>query len=130
MIRLLCAVTVIVLVVTGVPHSRAQTPSVASSTQAMLDEAERLNERVKKLHKEGKYGEAIVLAEQALALREKALGPSRRDVAQSLNNLAVLYQEQGAYAKAEPLLVRALAITEKTFGPSHHLVATGLNNLA
>jgi hypothetical protein len=66
------------------------------------------------------------IAQRALAIREKAMGPEHPDVAQSLNNLAGLYQAQGQYAKAEPLHQRALAIREKVFGSEHPNVATCL----
>ena len=65
------------------------------------------------------YTEAITLAERALAIREKALGPDHPDVAMSFNNLAVLYKAQGRYADAEPLYKRNLAISEKGLGPNH-----------
>ena len=55
---------------------------------------------------------------QALALREKALGPDHPDVATSLNNLAGLYHAQGRYAKAEPLYQRALAIPRRPSAPT------------
>jgi tetratricopeptide (TPR) repeat protein len=61
----------------------------------------------------GGIAEAVPLAQRALAIREKALGPEHPDVATSLNNLAVLYQAQGRYADAELLCKRSLAILEK-----------------
>jgi len=131
MIRQVCMVAVIVVaVVAGSHHSVAQAPAVTASAQAPLEEAKQLNNLVEKLLEEGKYQEATPPAERALALREKALGPSHPDVAESLNSLAMLYRYQGLYAKAEPLFFRALAITEKALGPSHLWVAGGLNNLA
>ena len=78
----------------------------------------------------GRYADALPAFEQALALREQALGPDHPDVAMSLNNLAGLLDTQGAYAKAEPLFLRSLKISENAFGPEHPHVATGLNNLA
>ena len=97
---------------------------------AELQEAERLNQQVVQLYRQGKYNEAIPLAEKALAIREKVLGQEHPDVALSLNNLAMLYESQGNYTKAEPLLVRSLAIKEKVLGQKHPDVATSLNNLA
>ncbi|MGI2905139.1 tetratricopeptide repeat protein [Tolypothrix sp. VBCCA 56010] len=107
---------------------QSQPPSVQQSAE--LEEAKRLNQQVEQLYKEGKYTQAIPLAERALEITEKVLGKEHPDVAESLNNLAVLYQEQGSYQKAEPLFVRSLAIYEKIFGKEHRLVATSLNNLA
>jgi tetratricopeptide (TPR) repeat protein len=76
------------------------------------------------------YSQAAPLLRDALAMREKALGPEHPDTATSLNNLAVLLREQGDPAGARPLHERALAIREKALGPEHPDTATGLNNLA
>ncbi len=84
-----------------------------------LQEAEKLNQRAWELFQQGKYTEAIPLAEKALAIREKVLGLEHLDVATSLNNLAELYPVQGDYSKAEPLYVRSLAIREKALGGEH-----------
>ena len=96
---------------------------------AELQEAEKLNQQVEQLYQQGKYTEAIPLAEKALAIREKVLGGEHPDVATSLNNLALLYDSQGNYTKAEPLYTRALAILEKVLGKEHPDVALSLNNL-
>lgn len=103
-------------------------PVVAQSTA--VQEAERLNQQVIQLYNQGRYSEAIPLAERSLAIYEKALGANHPDVALSLNNLAGLYDSQGQYAKAEPLYQRSLAIYEKALGANHPDVATSLNNLA
>src|SRR5262249_33615433 len=50
---------------------------------------------------QGKYGEAEGLYRRALAIEEKALGPSHPDVASALNNLATVYRYQGKYGEAE-----------------------------
>ena len=100
-------------------------PSLAQSSPA-----DELTKRVNELLQAGRYAEAIPLAQQVLAMREKALGPDHPDVAGSLNNLAELYNEQGRYAEAEPLYKRALAIRERALGPDHPDVAQALNNLA
>jgi CHAT domain-containing protein/Tfp pilus assembly protein PilF len=130
MIRQLSILTLVTVLVGGVQPGHAQPGSAASTSQAVLDEANEFNKRIEKLYSEGKFGEAVPVAERALALREKALGSMHPDVAESLNNLAMLYKAQGAYPKSEPLYVRALGITEKVLGPMHPNVATGLNNLA
>jgi CHAT domain-containing protein/Tfp pilus assembly protein PilF len=130
MIRQLSILTLVAVLVGGVQPGHAQPRSSSPTSQAVLDEASRLNKLVEKLYSEDKFREAVPSAERALAIREKSLGPMHPDVAESLNNLAVLYQAQGAYAKAEPHLVRALDINEKSLGPMHPLVANSLNNLA
>jgi tetratricopeptide (TPR) repeat protein len=79
-----------------------------------IEQAEILNQQATKLFKEGRYAEAISIAEKVLAITEKALGPEHPFVAQTLNNLAALYKALGDYAKAEALFKRAQAIKQKS----------------
>jgi CHAT domain-containing protein/Tfp pilus assembly protein PilF len=95
-----------------------------------MEEAKRLTADAERLYAQGKYDQALPLAQRALAVREKALGPDHPDVATSLNDLAELYEAKGDYARAEPLHLRALAIREKALGPFHPQVAATVNNLA
>jgi tetratricopeptide (TPR) repeat protein len=88
-----------------------------------------LNDAGVYLYERGRYTDAEPLYQQALAIREKTLGPEHPDLAQSLNNLAGLYATQGRYIKAEPLYQRALAIREKALGPEDRDVAWSLNDL-
>jgi CHAT domain-containing protein len=97
---------------------------------AQQDEAAALNQRVMELFQAGKYYEATPLAQRALAIREKTLGPDHPNLATSLNNLATLYGMQGRYADAEPLFRRAVAIKEKALGPDNPSVAATLQFLA
>src|SRR5262245_2454745 len=94
------------------------------------ESAEALNTEAIRLYQAGHYAEAVPLAQRALALREKALGPDHPEVGTALNNLALLYQSQGRYAEAEPLYRRSLTLYEKALGPDHASVGTALNNLA
>jgi CHAT domain-containing protein len=104
--------------------------STVGAQEGDLAEAQRLNGQVFQYYATGRYQQAIPLAQRALAIREKALGPEHPDTAAALNNLAALYRATGAYAKAEPLYQRALTITEKAPGPEHLDTAGSLNNLA
>ncbi len=74
----------------AVPPVAAQTNPPSAAQSAELEEALRLNQQVLQLYKEGKYSEAIPLAQRAIAIREKALGKEHPTVATSLNNLAEL----------------------------------------
>ena len=125
---------ILMLGMLGVPlvaPSFSQSNSVGNKERsAALKEAEQLNRQVLQLLNQGKYLEAIPIAQLALAIREKALGADHPDVATSLNNLALLYKAQGNYTTAEPLYKLSLAIYEKALGTDHPLVATSLNNLA
>lgn len=102
----------------------------ATEQDRALQEARDLNVDVLRLYGAGRYDEALPMAEQVLAIREKMLGVEHLDVASSLNNLANLYADKGDYVKAEILYQRALAIREKVLGPEHPSVAGALDNLA
>jgi tetratricopeptide (TPR) repeat protein len=79
---------------------------------------------------ERRWDEAEDLFRKSLAVRERLLGPTDRDIAMALNNLGVLLLERNRSAEAQPLLERAVAIWEGSLGPSHPQVAAGLHNLA
>ena len=76
-----------------------------------------------------RWHEAEAAYQQALTIREQALGPAHPSVAVMLNKLGLLYSAQGNYAQAEPLYQRALAILEQALGPAHPSVVVILNNL-
>jgi tetratricopeptide (TPR) repeat protein len=104
--------------------------SVCTRTLAQSEEATNLDRRAAELYRARKVGEAIPLAQRALAMREKTLPADHSDIVVSLNNLAFLYQEQGRLAEAEPLYKRALEMREKALPAGHPDIATSLNNLA
>jgi CHAT domain-containing protein/Flp pilus assembly protein TadD len=99
----------------------------------LASKADELINKAFALYQAGKSAEAIPLGQQALAIREKLLGPDHPDVAMVLDGLGSLYEKEGRYSEAEPLYKRALTIREKAFGPNHRdhfLVAQSLNSLA
>jgi CHAT domain-containing protein/Flp pilus assembly protein TadD len=98
-------------------------------SQQTLEDAERLNDQVLQLYAQGKYAEAVPLAEQALEIRNRLLRPDHKDVATSLNNLAGLYRLTGQYDKAESSYIKGLKIIEITMGENHPYYAIALNNL-
>jgi hypothetical protein len=77
----------------------------------------------------GQYREALSCVKEALAIREKVLGPEHPSTAASLNNLGYLLQAMGDYEGTRPYFERALAIFEKVLGPEHPHTAQSLNNL-
>ncbi len=114
-----------------IQEARTNNHQTTSSQQSPeLEEANRLHQQVIQLYEQGKYDEAIPLAERVLEMRQKLLGTEHPDVALSLNNLAFLYFSQGRYNQAEPLLIQALEMRQKLLGTEHPDVATSLNNLA
>ena len=54
--------------------------SLIAPSFAQSDEKTAVNARVIKLYRAGNFSEAIPLAQRALAIREKALGPGHFDV--------------------------------------------------
>ncbi len=76
------------------------------------------------------YEECESYLEEALQIRERALGPDHDDVAESLNDLSIVYLYQGRFREAEPLLLRALEIYRERYGTDDASVAKVLNNLA
>src|SRR5271154_6530662 len=91
----------------------------SSASSAKEDNIEVLNQQIVKLVEEGKYQEAIPLAEKVVELARRVRGPEDPDTASSINNLALLYSQIGEYAKAEPLYKEALRIYQKLLGPEH-----------
>jgi len=103
---------------------------VATDNDSALHEACRLDTEFNNLYKAAKYDEAILLAERALEIRERVLGPEHFEVAGALNFLGVLYFLKGDYARAERLYQRALVIRETAVGPEHPQVADSISNIA
>ena len=79
---------------------------LAALNVGCTDEVAELNKRVEDLYRDGKYAEAIPLAQRASELEEQALGPDHPHVAVTLISLTELYQATGPFAQPEPLLQR------------------------
>jgi tetratricopeptide (TPR) repeat protein len=99
--------------------AQAQTPDKRAET-------EQLRTQVLKLYGEGKYDEALPLANRALELSESSFGPTDIAVADAATNLAVLYVAKGKLDKAEPLLLRAIEINDKLRRPVDTVVVRTL----
>ena len=89
-----------------------------------------LDTQVDRLQEQGKFNDALPVAEEALHVAEATFGAEHPNTAAALNWLALNYRARGKYAEAEPFFKRALAIREKALGPDHPNVAQSLNNLA
>ena len=94
------------------------------------DDLARLGDEVGRLYGEGRYAEAIPIAERVLALAIKRHGQEHAEVASAMALVALVYWAQGRYLEAEPLFKSNLAFLEKALGRDHPNVATSLNNLA
>jgi len=109
---------------------RPGTLRAATDQDRALQEARKLHDESIQLRTKGQYDAALPLAERALSIRERALGPDHPDFGRSLNNLATVFFGKRDYAQAEGLYQRSLAILEKALGRDHPLVAQFLINLA
>lgn len=90
----------------------APKPTPSEAEKATLKEAEQASRDSKTKADEGKWDEAIALAERSVVLREK-LEPQSKPVITALRELAGYHQRAGRYAQAVPPLEKALAIDEK-----------------
>lgn len=98
--------------------------------QALVEQAQELSNEAISLYQQGRYKDAVPLAERALAIMETHSGQEHPFLATTLDNLAGIYRAQGDYPRAAVLSRRALEIYEKILGPEHLDVATALDNLA
>ena len=96
----------------------AMSGPVGAQAQSAAD-IDALNKQVAQLYGQGKYAEAITVAQQALTFAERVLGREHPDTLTRVNNLAFLYRAQGRHGEAEPLLKRALAARERVLGREH-----------
>ena len=105
-------------------------PTASSQQSGTLAEARRLDKEVETLANSGHVAEALSVAERALAIREKLLGPNNPGMAAPLTVVADLYRNQARYADAERLYRRVLAIVGKAAGPDAGDVGKALANIA
>jgi tetratricopeptide (TPR) repeat protein len=78
----------------------------------------------------GLYAEAGPLLEDALRVREHALGPDDPAVAETLVALGDVARERGDYAAADRYYARALSIRQTALGPDDETVAGTLYSIA
>src|ERR1041384_8704981 len=104
-IRQLIILVVGVALLGGMRRASAQSPGT-SKPQTALADAKQLGTQAEQLRKQGKFAEALPLAEQSLSMCEKELGPIHPEVATSLHRLAVLQGALPAHGKALPPLAR------------------------
>jgi len=73
--------------------------------------------------------EALPLYRQALAIRERRIGPDHGDIARSLTVIGLCQMELTRFAEAEDVLKRALAMRERLSGDESAEAATVANDL-
>jgi tetratricopeptide (TPR) repeat protein/tRNA A-37 threonylcarbamoyl transferase component Bud32 len=96
---------------------------IAPETLASLDDMAIL------LRDEGRYDEALPIAEQALAARTRVLGEDHRDTLASANTLALVYTSLGRLEEAEKLYRDTLTAQRRVLGVEHPHTMSTMNNL-
>jgi CHAT domain-containing protein/tetratricopeptide (TPR) repeat protein len=94
------------------------------------ESARTMNEQGEGLHAQGKYAQAQVLFENALAIRRRLLTDDHPETAQSYNNLGYDLDSQAKHAQAQPLLEKALEIRRRDLTDSHPDTAESYDNIA
>jgi len=89
-----------------------------------------LNAQLVALNEQGKFTEALKIAQDAQNLAAKIFGENNDKYAVALNNLAAIYKREGRYDEAESHFKQAMEIWQKTLGEEHSNIAYSLNNLA
>src|SRR5262245_47519453 len=104
---------------------------LASAAQAQgQDHLVRLRAGVSRLVEQGKFAQALPIAQQYVELARQKHGEGHPEFGGAVAFLGAVYFAQGRFAEAEPLVKRSLAIFETTFGREHLNVAAALNSLA
>jgi tetratricopeptide (TPR) repeat protein len=96
----------------------ANKPAVLSKAQRtkLVTERDRLWQEANRLRDEGKLGDAIPAARQALAIERRLFGSANADVAQSLEWLAQSHLQRDEFDAARTALQESSAIRTKLYG--------------
>ncbi len=93
------------------------------------EDSDALADQVNALYQQGKYAEALPLAERQVELMKAQHGEEHPDYAAALSDLANVLQRLNRAAEAEALFRKAIAIDEASLGPTHEDLATDLKGL-
>jgi tetratricopeptide (TPR) repeat protein len=100
-----------------------------AALRAEDDDPYRLDLLVSQLVEQGKYKEAIPIAQRALEATKSAWGQEHFVTAACLTTLGSLFMKIDEYDKAEPLLQEALRIRQKVLGVENPDTVESLNEL-
>jgi tetratricopeptide (TPR) repeat protein len=75
-----------------------------------LETAKRAHQLAKRLAAAGEIDEAVALYQEAIAIKQRVLGPSDPEVATTLHNLALLLKSAGRTDEAESIWAEARAV--------------------
>jgi tetratricopeptide (TPR) repeat protein len=122
------AVACVLLVAITANSVRAQSADPAQVQAA--DDLAALRAQVSQLFEQGKYADAVPIAERYVDSARQMRGEEHTEFATAIDWLANVYRARGRYPEAEPLYKRSLVIREKVRGPEHSEVGQSLNALA
>lgn len=105
---------------------QSQNPEPANE----LTKASELSAQVVKLYSEGKYGEALPLAQQVVEIRQRLLPPDDALLGAALSNLGFLYVATKKDGEAEKAFQRALSVYESHSEKNDLVISSILNGLA
>lgn len=112
-------------------QSIAQPANVSPVEQnASVQRAMTLDREAKELYRAGRYEDAELRLQEALAILREEFDENHPAISNNLSGLALVYRVQGRHDEAEPLYQEALAIDREQFGEIHPVVAQNLRNLA
>lgn len=94
--------------------------SLAQQPSQAIDDIEALNLEAGRLSRDGRFAEAVPIAQRVLALAEARFAPNDPNLATALNNLAYMHFAQHS-AEAVPLYLRLLSIYDSA--PDRHAEA-------
>jgi tetratricopeptide (TPR) repeat protein len=100
--------------------SRSSIPGAVEAIRAKEAEWAEMTGQVIGLFQEGRYEEAIRIAEGALAVARGVYDPYHLNTATSLNNLAILYRAVGRDRDAQDLFREAFDIDTGVASPYRH----------
>jgi tetratricopeptide (TPR) repeat protein len=103
------------------PHLLAQQEAGTDRASMAANWSNLLNRAGSYFYGRAAYSRAAQLLRDALAIREKVLGPEHPNMATSMSNLARLLTDTGHANEAEPLFLKAIAIGGKALGCNHSL---------
>jgi len=101
------------------PWLMAMSPRFSLSEQNQLEERERMSKQADDLQREGKFEEALPVAERILKLERRDGGEMTARVAEALSRLAQLYELRGDWKEAIGRRREALTVCERVDGKDH-----------
>ncbi len=115
--------------IAALPAAELSKPARQEQEAQPPAEFKALEAQIEELSRQGKYAEAIPLAERYVSLARRRHGEEAPEFADAISWLGNLYVSLAHYDEAGPLLQRALELYERTRGKEHPDTLTSAGNL-